>query len=317
MYFPYLRGRQNELIALRELIINDRLSEKIIPIVEPVKVTSTLINTIHAFVEKDRHIIIVTNPTVGSFATDLNLDKNAKLKEKFRTEVYNDSVLFGIIVDNRCSEYVSMLCEKGIPFNRMVTICLSRENIEYFLSAFSSNSPIYNVIPYSAAFRRVRKGDRVMIDDKFNKLARNNDYLSCDDEFFSDDHLYYSDDNYVGFSDYSIVGKEYFESGFAPYAVAIHIVYPTDPFANVGKPLRIHHFVSDSNQDISDPANKFYEALSKLIEWNLTKGLCTLAIEKFNEMYDNQSYPGLGVIKRLSIMHHIEIVDQLLNNTEE
>ena len=37
MYFPYLRGRQFELIALRELIENDCINSSIIPIIEPVK----------------------------------------------------------------------------------------------------------------------------------------------------------------------------------------------------------------------------------------------------------------------------------------
>ena len=314
MYFPYLRGRQNELIALRELVTNGKMSEKIIPILEPVKITSTLINTLQTFTENNRKIIIIVNPTVGSFASDLTLEKNAKLKEQFKTEVYKDSVLFGIIVDKHCSNYVQQLRDRSVSFDRMVALCFNHDNIDYLLSSFSENSPKYSVIPYSPAYRRVRKGKRVMIDDKFNKLSRNNDYLTCDDEFFSDDHIYYKDDNYIGFSDYSIVGEEYFESGFAPYAVAIHIVYPTN---EEGKPLRIHHFVSDSNNDTSDPANKFYEALSKLIEWNQNEQLNTLAIERFNEMYEKQSYSGLGVIKRLSIMHHIEIVSNILEDDEE
>ena len=36
MYFPYLRGRQFELIALRELVGKDVLSSRITPIIEPV-----------------------------------------------------------------------------------------------------------------------------------------------------------------------------------------------------------------------------------------------------------------------------------------
>ena len=45
MYFPYLRGRQFELIALRELLEGKRISEKVIPIIEPVKPSSTLLKT--------------------------------------------------------------------------------------------------------------------------------------------------------------------------------------------------------------------------------------------------------------------------------
>lgn len=43
MYFPILRGRQFELLALRECVNQGLLSNKIIPIVEPVKVSSTTI----------------------------------------------------------------------------------------------------------------------------------------------------------------------------------------------------------------------------------------------------------------------------------
>lgn len=49
MYFPYLRGRQFELIALRELVEKDVLSSKIIPVIEPVKLSSTLLKTIEMY----------------------------------------------------------------------------------------------------------------------------------------------------------------------------------------------------------------------------------------------------------------------------
>ena len=46
MYFPYLRGRQNELLCLRELLETDRLYDSIIPIIEPVRCSSTFFMTI-------------------------------------------------------------------------------------------------------------------------------------------------------------------------------------------------------------------------------------------------------------------------------
>ena len=51
MYFPYLRGRQNELLCLRELLDTGKLSLKVIPIIEPVKFSSTFFSTITKFVE--------------------------------------------------------------------------------------------------------------------------------------------------------------------------------------------------------------------------------------------------------------------------
>ena len=64
MYFPYLRGRQYELLALRELIENDRLSDNIIPIIEPVKITSTLLSTIKTFINNNKKMIIIYIPSV-------------------------------------------------------------------------------------------------------------------------------------------------------------------------------------------------------------------------------------------------------------
>lgn len=97
--------------------------------------------------------------------------------------------------------------------------------------------------------------------------------------------------------------------------MAIHIVY----FAEDNS-LRIRHFVSDSNEDISDVAGEFCEAVRKLYYWyteekqsrQLTTGLQTL-LDHFN----NKTYPGLPTLKKLSIMHHLEITDRYLTGRLE
>ena len=308
MYFPYLRGRQYELLALRDMLNNGLLSKKVIPIIEPVKASSTTLTVINTFVEKKHEFILIRNPKVGSFVHDGKKEENAQLLSKIKGLTNEQSVFSGIIIDDELEILLKELIEQGIPFNRIVALCLANDRIESFQSTFKDKFPQYCVIPYAPAFRRIRNCSRVMISDKFNKLSRNTDYLQEDDEFFSDDHLYFSEDGYKGFSDYSIVGLEYMDSGFAPFAVAIHIVY-----FDANKELRIHHFVSDSNDDRSDPANKFYEALTKLHKWNETMKLDSFAIRTFNEMYKKESYPGLGVVKKLSIMHHLEIMGKYLD----
>ena len=54
MYFPYLRGRQFELIGIRELLDNDILTDKVIPVIEPITISSTLISTLELFIKKKR-----------------------------------------------------------------------------------------------------------------------------------------------------------------------------------------------------------------------------------------------------------------------
>ena len=77
MYFPYVRGKQYELLALRELVLNNKMGNKIIPIIEPIKPSSTLIKTLESFIEKKQHVIIISNPIVGSFVKELDKNENA------------------------------------------------------------------------------------------------------------------------------------------------------------------------------------------------------------------------------------------------
>ena len=77
MYFPYLRGRQNELLCLRELLNAGKLSSKVIPIIEPVRFSSTFFSTLTKFIEMDHKVIVIRNPKVGSFGKEFNdMQKN-------------------------------------------------------------------------------------------------------------------------------------------------------------------------------------------------------------------------------------------------
>lgn len=305
MYFPYLRGRQFELIALRELVEEGVLSNRIIPIIEPVKLSSTLVKAIEAYGIYNKKLAIIINPRVGSFVSDAMDEQNQKLKENLVERLKENSNIL----------YMNLLRANSNPerfisrhADNMGTICDDKDAISVYEKFFVETDVKYNLIPDESGFRRKIRKNRVLLADKFNKQNRNNDYIEIDDEPFSEDHLYYFEDGYVGFSDYSVVGEEYSETGFAPYAVAIHIVY-----FDADASLRVKHFVSDSNDDISDPAGKFQEALSKLVAWNKEKQLDTIAMREFEELYRREAYPGLGTVKKLSIMHHLELMGRYLD----
>lgn len=312
MYFPILRGRQFELLALRECINKKILSDRIIPIIEPVKASSTYTKTIDAFIEAKHPIAVVRNPLVGSWIKDINKESNNSIKEKAIKQLGDDNVISSIYVTAQLDRDVSILASRGIDLNALLLICNNPEFVDYYEDVIGDKAPLYNVIPDKGEFRRRIRPNRVMCEDHFPKQNRNIDYYDKETELFSKDHLYYTEDGYKGFSDYSIVGLEYSETGFAPYAVAIHIVY-----FDANKALRIAHFVSDSNDDISDPARKFAEAVEKLVEWNKTMKLDTVGIKAFEDAYKNQTYPGLGVVKKFSIMHHLELMSRYLDEGQK
>lgn len=308
MYFPYLRGRQFELIALRELADNSLLSSKIIPIVEPVKLSSTLIKTIQTFIEKEKNIAFIFNPQVGSFNTDAKKENNAQQLVQLKELISNPLVIASHLLNKKSESQLARWVEKGKDISNSLIICEDEDYLPVYGQYFSENFPKFTLIPDESVFRREIHRNRVLMDNKFKKQSRNTDYAKKDDEPYSNDHLYYRLDGYIGFSDYSIIGDDYSETGFAPYAVAIHIVY-----FDKSKKLRVHHFVSDTNDDISDPAGKFSEAVSKLIEWNKIQKLDTYGINAFTEMYEKEAYPGLGTVKKLSLMHHIELMGRYLD----
>ena len=92
MYFPILRGRQFELLALRECVNNGILSDFLIPIVEPVKVSSTFTKTLDSFVDHKHPIGVIRNPVVGKWSREIVKTSNQKIQKHY-TELLDNKYL--------------------------------------------------------------------------------------------------------------------------------------------------------------------------------------------------------------------------------
>lgn len=319
MYFPYLRGRQNELLCLRELLDAGKLSSKVIPIIEPVKFSSTLFSTLTKFIEMGHQVIVIRNPEVGSFRKESgdmikNIEKESdeKKKEKIRKtlegykEVWNNpQIQTAYLVDD---DVISMVREKKLDAKDVVMINIKKGNYRYYEEYGEEIVGKYTVVPKGGDFEDIIEDDIIILEDSYRKAKRNIDYIENPDELFSRNHIVYKKRGFVGFSDFSMVGNDFDESGFAPLAIAIHIMY----FGNRDE-LKIHHFVSESNESISDPARKFEEAMNKLVSWeNFDIIPKTIGLDNLIECYNIGKFPGLGVIKKYSLMHHIQMMGEYL-----
>jgi hypothetical protein len=153
-------------------------------------------------------------------------------------------------------------------------------------------------------YQRHFKGThRVLLKDGFQR-KRNRDYALV--EPFSDLHATYSDEGMNGFGDFLMVGYDYIESGGPAYAIAIHLTF-IDP--DQDDSMLIYHFKSERQDTPTDPAGKFAEALSEMIETLDSPGskvLETTAVKEFRALYRQGHFPGLGYVKKLSMNHHIE-----------
>ena len=50
-----------------------------------------------------------------------------------------------------------------------------------------------------------------------------------------------------------------------------------------------------------------------MVVWNEQRQLNTEGIRMFEKTYNERRYPGLGVAKKYSIMHHLELMSDYLD----
>jgi len=307
MYFPYLRGKQFELIALRELCsLFPQELHKISPIIEPVKASSTLKSTLAEFVNRNANFNLIINPRVGDLEGQYE-----RIIEIITSSipVEHNNFQIAVIIDSKTERNIGTLIEfvnaLELNYNGITLIHeteINSENIEYLNNQLNI---VYNVIYFQKTSRRYYRefeaNTLVSLDDYFIGQSRNADYLNQESDF-SKEYRFYIQDGFVGFSDFLTIGDDYSESGFLPRAVAIHLSYLEN------NQIRVKHFVSDSNEDVADIGGKFSEAINKLVIWCNQNDLNTSAINVFRDLQQRGHFPGLGTLKKLSIMNHIELV---------
>jgi hypothetical protein len=311
MYLPYLRGKQFELIALREIgDVMAARSSKISPVIEPVKDSSTLKSAIADLSFRNINFNVIINPAVG----DLVGYTEHIIELLKATLVDYDNYQIGVIIDENWDiNYLEVLVKSNLSFKGFTLIHnIVAPNPDEVLTIHSKYFPVVNnIVNFKKTNRRYYRSFKeatvVSLEDFFSSQSRNVDYIKVDDSPFSEEHLFFKKDGIKGFSDFLTIGDIYSETGFLPYAVAIHLSY-----SDAQNKVRIKHFVSDSNDDTSDVAGKFAEALKKLVTWCDKSALDSVAIREFRELNKTGHFPGLGTVKKLSIMHHIELVLNLV-----
>lgn len=295
-YFPIIRGRQYDLLALKECLEKKVLSDKVIPIIEPVKASPTLFSTLESFEKHGHKVGFIQNPRVGYYMEDYGDSESAFVKGN--AILGYDQIMQAFYAD----EYPCQDAVKRICISTSVDDKIHAEEMNHL------DNIIFNLVPDSSEFRRSKLPGKVILTDDFRKKDRNSDYAENVDEFFSSNHVYCESEGYCGFADYSIIGADYQESGFAPVAVAIHVVY-FDEEQN----LRVHHFVSDTNTDISNTGEKYVEALGKLADFDKVLENMTVGLSALLDDYRDERFHGLGVVKKYSLMHHIELMSRYLD----
>lgn len=304
MYYPYLRGKQNELLTLRE---NAPLLKQsgFVPIIEPVKESlSGLGKALSAIVEAEGDAIVILNPFHGDHS-DNTTSIWSFLQNDFKD---NLNISPGILLSENVSvDKAKTLCT-GFGERLVTLIHAGFTEAKLLVEALDGDTSKFRHVfidEYCGRlYRRHFKSDqRILIKDGFIKRT-NRKHPTV--EFFSDLHITYEEEGVDGFGDFLIVGNDYSEGGGPAYAIAIHLTFID---SSKDDEMHIHHFKSIRQDDPKDPAGKFAEALSKLVDEVKrpeTFILQTDAVKEFLDLHERGHFPGLGYVKKLSMKHHIE-----------
>lgn len=310
MYHPYFRGKQFELLTIRETA--EALAQSnFTPIIEPVKETfNGLGRALKSVCDSNGKAIVIVNPFHGDlaqngdgisdllgsdFADKKGISAGILLKEDMQTEE-------AITLFDEHKNHAPAFIHAGFTDAKTLADQLG--------DRLSKTKHIFLEKNCGKLYRKHFKGsERILIRDGFRRM-RNADYPSVEE--FSDLHITYDEEDMNGFGDFLMVGDDFSEGGGPAYAVAIHLTF-IDPEKD--NAMYIYHFVSTTNNTPTDPAGKFSQALKKLIaklETGKSHLIESAAISEFRELNKKGHFPGLGHVKKLSMKHHIETMKKFL-----
>lgn len=297
MYFPILRGKGSEFLALeeeKELI----LGKGIVPIIELVKETKNFKHVI------DIPIIIIVNPIVGEFTKDRSWIDNYIIgnidKHKSITIGYQ-------ITDITTNEDIEKFMIKWNNYEKCFIHHCKFNDINWFLREYKDEN-IINIINIDKTDKNYLNQinlyfeEVVILSDGFDKKNRNADYPEW--SYFTNHCIEYKQNDLYGYSDYLTIGSKFVEGGWTPSVVAIHYTYKNDD-----GDITIRHFASEESSKDKEFKEKYMEALIKLINFiHLNEKDNTDASNIFYGLYESNHVTNLPKLKQYSMQRHIESI---------
>ena len=277
-YFPIIRGKQFDLAAITELLTRQHLPTTVTPILEPVKDIPGITKATRAFSRAQHAAYVIQNPQVGTYrllATPRHLPDVSGTVQQARIF---DAQPAPLIIATTAAQ------AKLLPRRQLA------------------------LVPDEARVRQLALPHAVYLNDHFTVYPHTSDYGLLQDEFYQYPPLMLPG---IGFADYPLATADYFEHGYPQRALAIHLVYPAADGS-----LRLHHFVSVNNDDFTNPQAKFFEILVQLAAWlPHHPDAQTLGTKALMAAAAQHHFPGLGVVRKFQLMHHLEMIGRWLAST--
>ena len=181
MYYPYLRGKQFELKALREFAAENCHEGRIIPIIEPVnKSISAMEAAVGQFVENNFKFAMILNPSDGDFRypeVRFELPENPLMTENMKawipTYLYQgDPVRLNTQIAESVYDNVMIVFRKCVDVDNVdVMTLLSNSKVRWIVNDFG------NMVMRRAKHALLEIGKEVIVlEDCFKTRSR---FLRC------------------------------------------------------------------------------------------------------------------------------------------
>ncbi|MDO4818383.1 MAG: sce7725 family protein [Akkermansia sp.] len=306
MYYPYLRGKQFELIALRDFAEHYENTQCVFPIIEPVRLSiAGLCTALKSLNDATIPAAVVLNPTVGEFAEKhIDLKESIKGIQAFWTPAFllsGDIKAIKQSIESENYDKVILIIPPDKPVQEEETLSLcALPEVEKILLPLTS-------IKLKRKLKLLGKS-LVAFSDNFKPRITNAEYADQSIECFSEMYCAYKDEGYIGVADYTPLPGEFSEGGWTPSTVVIHLTYEEE------ESVFIKHFVSAKTFPAkANIQGKFADAAQKTLAFCAERGIETNAIEQLRDWYDASHYPGLGAIKKITILNHLELAVKIHN----
>lgn len=312
MYFPLLRGKQYELVALKEFAEANPGNQYLCPIIEPVRVLpDALVRAADVLSSNGFRYCIVLNPEKGDFALETNRFEVGDYLHRFDDIAIKPIPAF--IADGKSAAVLEMIEKNGLHEVMVIfedTFDMDNES-DAALCALDAVSYIVCGPVDSRSNKRflMRTGKNIIrLDDNFVVRKPNTAYRGVEEDPYTEEPFYYKNDHFYGFADYCVLPKAFAEGGTTPTAVAIHMTYQKRDDA-----IWVRHFVSDEAFDTSNIRDKFGNAANKVVSFYSTVAPTNAA----QWLIQNSGrYPGLGVLKKITMKNHMELISNILPTVE-
>lgn len=293
MYFPYLKLRQQESLAVRNTVCR-YADNKVVPVLEPYCENEAelynyryLTSTIEDLISSNKKFILIID------------DENNLSVLKSRFINFNNYCIRGYYNDNPLVTNYQGTYDVAIIHRDRTIIIQDNNNIKYHIMMPSVlRSPRYiNNYPIEKI---------VNIENGFIKYSPNYKY-PVSGTFDADGVFTFRQDGHAGFGDFTILEEGYDVPSGAQADKVTHVIHLTRKQDAVQK-LEVYHYLTTPAME---PDNRRRSELTIEKAYNdRHRFLHTLGIQLIIDKYPQASSPAY--YKRIGIIHHIELMHSLV-----